>query len=462
MTRKLLKLLPIGLCAVSLAGCGPEGSDDAPGNLTVARAEKKEKRPYSPSSPSPTASPSAGSSAGGSYGRLSGKVLLVEGDELALGAGNFSELYRNAHPELTVHNLASNRATISDLQARQQMALALRPDVLTISLGIHGLCNSANSDEYVAKINEYVKPFRDLGTKIIVATPLPRDSATENDCDYNHRARLNSAINRIFNGTVNNFDSVLHFAGDDQLGDLAATTSSQWYSDGVHPSEDGQRRLFAIYDRVLDNVWSYILGIQPKFAPSDDGELVIVAEGSSSAITSKGNFNGLYRDNNSTVDEWHGSAVGGSTVEKLIARMPGIIMKNPDVVSVYIGSNDLGGYSTVDSFAYKLRLFAEPLRQRGIKVLFATLPGRATGSVDFDANHNRLRKQMAQVFASASWLDGYADFAAHPVMGTDDAPRNTELFADGLHATPLGHNYLFQAYKPSMDAVIAASAPARR
>lgn len=176
-----------------------------------------------------------------------------------------------------------------------------------------------------------------------------------------------------------------------------------------------------------------------------------------------GNHTGIYASSRPDL-EFHGLAIGGSTIDSLAARQQSVLDLSPDLVSIYIGSNELGSYPDAQSFADKLFAYTDNLRNSGSKVVIATLLARQTNSPTFDSAHNRLRKDLAEIVRNAVGIriDGVADFAADPVMGTDDAPFDKTLFSDGLHPTDAtqgvgegGQKKLSRIYKAAMDAVVA-------
>ena len=448
-----MRTMLVSVIALAFVGCTidgePEPIGEEPSQIAV---------PSPTPSPSPTPAPTSPQSPS-SYD-LTGMVLVVEGDELGLGAQSYAGRYATNNPSLTVHNLSSEGATVSSLLSRRDKALALNPDVLTISLGLHDLCKADGSDAWVKAIDDYAQPFIDNGTKVVITTPLLRDSAGDEACDNRHRDRFPGANSKPFSGSYD-FFSIAHFGGNKTLTAPGATADSNLFIDGILPTASAQEGLAQIYARTLDNVWSVLLNKPALKAPADDGQTIIVAEGSSSAVTFNSSFNGLYRNSRTNFDEWHASAIGGSGINSLTDRIDKVKAKNADVVSVYIGANDLGSYPTVDAFTDKLRSYAEQLRERGTKVLVFTLPNKLVKG-GTDHNHNNLRKQLKPIFEGADWIDGYVDFAGHSVMGADSAPLDIKLFKDGIHATSYGHKLYFETYAPALDRVVSKQHPARK
>ena len=445
------------IVALTVAGCSAED-----GPTPTVEVPPVVGAPSSSPTPSPSPSPSPSPTPIGTVDGydLTGRTLLVEGDELATGPTSFVSQYASKNPSLTVNNLASTGATIATLLSRREKALALKPDVLAISLTLHDLCLAKDAREWARAIDDYAAPFRDIGTIVVVTTPLPRDSASNDECDKNHESRLKGAIEQAFSSTSYNFDTVAHFGGDPVLSAVGATANSNFYVDGVVLTDQAQARLTPIFERTINNVWSVLLDKPALTSPADDGVTVIVAEGSSSAITYGPYFNGRYRKKGG-FDEWHAAAKGGSGISGLTDRINRVKLKNADVVSIYIGMNDLSSFSSVDEFVSRLEAYVSELRSRGTKVLAFTLPNRLVRG-EIDERHNEMRKKLAAIIRQADWIDGYADFAGHPIMGADSAPLDTNLFKDGIHATDYGHSLYFQAYEPAMDKALSAIHPSRK
>lgn len=197
---------------------------------------------------------------------------------------------------------------------------------------------------------------------------------------------------------------------------------------------------------------------------STDGKIVVVTEGSSSAITWGGNHTGMYRDSRDDI-EFHGLAIGGSGIFRLTDRIDNVLTVKPDLVSIYIGSNDLSSFPTTEAFVVELKKYVDAIRADGARVVVCTLLAHQLGIPD-DARYNAMRKEFGEIMRQADWVDGIADFEADPVMGTDEAPLNPELFKDGVHPTDganfahgvpgnveSGQKKLFKIFQPVMDSL---------
>lgn len=152
--------------------------------------------------------------------------------------------------------------------------------------------------------------------------------------------------------------------------------------------------------------------------------------------------------------EFHGLAVGGSSIVTLSQRLDAVLALKPDLVSIYIGANDISiksKYPTADHYIAALKAFVDPIRATGARVIICTLMPKRPPS-DYNAIRNDFNAKIRKV----DWIDGLADFGADPTMGPDDAPLNLALYqADGVHPTGLGHSHLYAVYKPAMDKLVA-------
>lgn len=180
---------------------------------------------------------------------------------------------------------------------------------------------------------------------------------------------------------------------------------------------------------------------------------MVVTEGSSSAVAWSGSHTGMYAASRSDI-QFHGLAVGGSGIDTMTARRDAVLAAKPDLVSIYIGSNDIG--PDVDGFIAKLKAYVDPIRAAGARVVICTLLPKQVTNVTYSAEFNTIRKQFNEKMKRVDWIDGIADFGGHPIMGQDSAPFDRTYFeADGQHMTVAGHTQVLTLYKPAMDKLIA-------
>ena len=91
----------------------------------------------------------------------------------------------------------------------------------------------------------------------------------------------------------------------------------------------------------------------PTPPPKQAGNPVVVSEGDSISIFYAGNYPGIYARTHPDVD-LHGLAVGGSTLGSMEMRIGAVQALKPDVVTVFIGANDLGKYSSANAYTDRL------------------------------------------------------------------------------------------------------------
>lgn len=191
----------------------------------------------------------------------------------------------------------------------------------------------------------------------------------------------------------------------------------------------------------------------PPPVAATDGKVVVVSEGDSISYTWPGNHTGIYKASRTDI-EFHGLAVGGSMLTDLKRRLPSVIALKPDVVSVFIGANDLTGYGSAAGYVAELRSYVEQIRATGAKVLVSTNLPQSNVDVNFTVEFNRRRAEIAALIRAANWVDGIIDYAADPVMGPDRAAADKTLIGDGVHPTDLGQQNLARIYSARVNPVV--------
>ena len=176
-----------------------------------------------------------------------------------------------------------------------------------------------------------------------------------------------------------------------------------------------------------------------------DGKIVVVAEGDSISVLWSGNHTGLYGASRPDI-ELHGLAVGGSMMTTMTARIDKVLALKPDLVSILIGANDLGGQPSAQEYADQLKPYVDKIRATGAKVVVGTVLPQ---SIYDYARFNSLRKELAAILKAAPWIDGVADFGGDSLIGPDKAAFDIALYPDGLH--PARQDIMFNVYKPAMD-----------
>jgi lysophospholipase L1-like esterase len=186
---------------------------------------------------------------------------------------------------------------------------------------------------------------------------------------------------------------------------------------------------------------------------------IVVAEGDSISVDYGGYYAGYYKLQHPEL-EYHNLAVGGSGLNTMAKRQEAVQELNPDIVTVFIGANDLGSAPSAQDYFDRLVAYAAPIRARGSKVWIATnLPINFPGNATYTNKHNALRGPVADLLKQAigKQIDGVIDFGGDPVMGQLTAPMNGQLYHDGVHPTERGfhggmggHDYLYAIYEQTM------------
>ena len=166
-----------------------------------------------------------------------GKIVVVlEGDSITSpkDPGTYSGYFRAMHPQYEVHITAVGGSGLNDVAKRAQADMDLKPDVLTLFIGANDF--SGDPQVYANRVFAYAKPFRDMGTKVIVGTVLPYHLANISTIDpqRNNLRRQYAQIMR--NAVGEQIDGVFDFANHPVMGDDAAPFDTNLYADGLHPA----------------------------------------------------------------------------------------------------------------------------------------------------------------------------------------------------------------------------------
>lgn len=197
----------------------------------------------------------------------------------------------------------------------------------------------------------------------------------------------------------------------------------------------------------------------------------VVAEGDSISYFWAGSYTGIYARTHPTV-EYRGTAVGGSGIDNpgngngLIQRLAADLALHPAVVTVLIGTNDLGGAESAQAWLDSLWSYVAAVKASGAKVIVGTvLPLYNAANASYTATHNSRRAVVNVAIRAAvgTRIDGVADFAADPSMGPDSAARDPSLYHDGTHPSDAtivgggldGQSRLAAIYAPVLDRVLA-------
>lgn len=181
-----------------------------------------------------------------------------------------------------------------------------------------------------------------------------------------------------------------------------------------------------------------------------------MAEGDSISLLSPVGYTGIYSLARPTL-RFIDTAVAGSGVRTLIDRAPADLARNPAVITVLIGANDLGGDDTAEEYIALLWQYVATLKASGAKVALSTvLPTYWADYPQITTRHNtkRIAVNAAIRAAVGTRIDAVIDYAADSDIGTDAAATNRIWYQDGIHPTELGQARMAIIYAPVVDRLL--------
>lgn len=191
----------------------------------------------------------------------------------------------------------------------------------------------------------------------------------------------------------------------------------------------------------------------------------IVAEGDSISLFWGGSYTGIFAREHPSIP-FKGMAVSGSHVTDaatgngLVERLPQVLAEKPAVVTVLIGTNDLGASRGLTPVMWLNNLwgYVAAVKATGAKVVVGTvLPICLPQYRDYNDGHRQQRPVVNDDIRAAvgTKIDAVFDVAADPVMGPDAAACDTTLYGDGLHPTAKGQELIAKLYTRAVEAVLA-------
>lgn len=255
-------LAPLTL-AMSLVACGGDTAVSSSGGATpvVVATPTPAPAPSPTPTPSPTPAPTPTSSPSPTpspppppVGTLNDGVTVVvaEGDSITSpgSIGYYASAYASTRPSITFHNEAVGGSGLKTLLTRRDAALALKPDILTVFVGANGFGPDAVT--YAEQVFAYVAPFRAMGTKVYVATVLPRNIANDPVSPAFRNAERRKYAQIIQDAVGTRVDGIIDFGRAPIIGDDGAAFNTQLFSDGVHPTKIGYNGGLGGHDYLLD------------------------------------------------------------------------------------------------------------------------------------------------------------------------------------------------------------------
>ena len=153
-------------------------------------------------------------------------------------------------------------------------------------------------------------------------------------------------------------------------------------------------------------------------------------------------------------------AVGGSTLANLNSRAAALDATLPTnrtgrkfILSVLIGANDLGSYSSAANYITDLAAYCDARRAAGWLLVVCTLLPRANGGDSATFNTRRAVVNPAILTWVGTHADAVSDFAGNATMGPDAAASDTTYYSDGLHPTAAGQAILETVIRPVINAL---------
>jgi lysophospholipase L1-like esterase len=163
------------------------------------------------------------------------------------------EVARALGPDTRYENLAWVGATSVDVEERQlELALAMRPDVVTLVCGANDVLESVRPDprEYEQRLARMFDRLRAEAPQAEVITATYPDISRFLDLRPRTRARVEQGMHR-FNAACRAVAGRYGVALLDSLDDPATGERDTYADDGFHPSPEGHRRAAAAFLRAL-------------------------------------------------------------------------------------------------------------------------------------------------------------------------------------------------------------------
>lgn len=158
--------------------------------------------------------------------------------------------------------------------------------------------------------------------------------------------------------------------------------------------------------------------------------------------------------------------VPGATADALLRdQLAGALAASPALVTVGIGTNDVGGDRTLRDFARDLHDVGDRLKRLAVPVVFTTIPDltRAPALASAPASYGRRLEAFNAVIVQTARRHGLlvADVLPATRRALRDDPAS--LFAeDGFHPNARGHEVWAEAMWPVVERAMAPRVQARR
>jgi lysophospholipase L1-like esterase len=171
-------------------------------------------------------------------------------------------------------------------------------------------------------------------------------------------------------------------------------------------------------------------------------------------------YTGLYMSSHPNVSTCL-LATGGHSIRNLTADVSTVTNCNAEVVTVFIGANDLftgNPAANAQVFLNDLWSYTDKLRAQGFKVAVGTI--LPNGMTQYPAAHSAFVQKRPVVNAAirgavGTHIDAVIDFAADPRIGDDADALDRSLYPDGQHPSGSAHAIMVSIYGPVVDQLLS-------
>jgi lysophospholipase L1-like esterase len=194
--------------------------------------------------------------------------------------------------------------------------------------------------------------------------------------------------------------------------------------------------------------------------PGTHIENKVAIEGDSISVYGAGMYTGLYMSSHPNVSTCL-LATGGHDIRNLIADVSTVTNCNAEVVTVFIGANDLFNSDPNFNetwFLNNLWAYTDSLRAQGYKVAVATI--LPNGMTQYPAHHAAFLAKRPVVNAAIRAAvgrhhDAVIDFAANSTIGDDADALDKSKYPDGQHPSGSVHAIMASIYGPVVDQLLS-------
>ena len=195
---------------------------------------------------------------------------------------------------------------------------------------------------------------------------------------------------------------------------------------------------------------------------------VVVSEGDSISLFCGGTHTAIYAAQHASLP-FHSKAVGRSGItvrvgstNGLVQRTDAVLALRPTVLTVLIGTNDLGDgtYASAEAWLDRLWAYVAVFKAQNIKVAVGTVLPICMPQMAAYNNIHAARRPIVNAAirrAVGSKIDAVIDYAADPEIGPDAAACDTKWYGDGMHPTKYasgGQGVMARVYTRAVDDLI--------